>query len=513
MNVAELERANLEAFGEYEALILPGEKGGEDQVFTNKELAALSSRLARNLLELGVKRGDRVVVYYPNAPEVLISYAACWKIGAVVVPVLFLLPEEELTFLLQKAAPRACVTDAALLWKVEPALKKLPEKPLLLLGGGGSLEAGGISLHQLLREGRAEPVSLSAESDELAVLLFTSGTTGDPKGVMLSHGNLYATAQNARATRLRYAIESERATALTGLPISHAFGLFLTIGGWLGGGKSVLLPWFESKRVLQCIEKYRVEGMAGVPTMFWELLHFPHRASFDTSSLRACLCGGAPLTLSLKRSFEEAFSAKLYVGYGLSETCAAVTFTPPDMPEEKVGSVGLPLEGVSVAIWDEKGEETPLGAVGEVVVKSPGVMLGFYQMPEKTAEVLRHGWLRTGDLGYLDADGYLFLVERKRDLIIRGGFNIFPQEIENVLSEHPKVSEVAVLGMPDERLGEEVCAFVVAKPGEQPSFEELRDYAAGKLSKNRVPKKVIFRPYLPKNPLGKVLKKELRKLF
>ncbi len=490
MNLARLGEESVERFGAYVSLAF------EDREYTNVEQQRAASRLAHALTRLGVAEGDRVVVMLPNCPEVLQAYAAILKTGAVVVPVVFLLSPEEVRHILADSEAKVVITSDALAAKVEgwPGT-------VIMVGGGG--------------RGLAYDDLVSAESDrfatrergdaDLAVILYTAGTTGRPKGVALSHGNLAA---NARAAASLYEMDRTQ-WALAVLPLSHSYGLTMMNAGNLLGTRSVLLRWFNPELVLENIQRYRVQSMAGVPTMYVYLLNYPGGETFDTSSVRVWGSGAAPLPTEIVEPFERKFGGKLMEGYGLTEASPVVSAHRLS-GVRKLGSVGQPLPGVEVRIQDDADRVLAVGEVGEVCVRGANIMLGYYRMPEETAAVLRDGWLRTGDVGRLDADGFLYIVERKKDLIIRGGFNIYPREVEEVLYAHPGIAEAAVVGRRDALMGEEVVAYVVAKSGATLEATSVIAFCEERLARYKCPREVRLVEALPKSPIGKILRKELR---
>jgi long-chain acyl-CoA synthetase len=337
------------------------------------------------------------------------------------------------------------------------------------------------------------------------VILYTAGTTGQPKGVALSHANLVS---NARAASRLYELDRVR-WSLAVLPLSHSYGLTLMNAGHILGTRAVLLRWFNPELVLETIERYRVQQMAGVPTMYIYLLNFPDAARFDTSSMKLWGSGAAPLPVEIVEPFEAKFGGRLLEGYGLTEASPVVS-AHRYSGERRLGSVGQPIPGVDVAILDDDDRAVPTGEVGEVCVRGPNVMLGYYRLPEETARTIRAGWLHTGDMGRLDPDGFLYIVERKKDLIIRGGFNIYPREVEDVLYAHPAVAETAVIGVADPVMGEDVLAFVVCKSGATATADAVIAFCQERLAKYKCPKQVRFVDSLPKSPIGKILRKELR---
>ena len=493
MNLARLGEDSVERFGEYTALHFEGRE------LTNVDQQRTAARVANALVRLGVQPGDRVVVLMPNCPEVLAAYTGILKAGAVIVPIVFLLSPDEVRHILADSAAKVVITAPELASKVEGW-----RGPVIAVGG----EGGGARAWDdwIAREPDAFATIQRADG-ELAVILYTSGTTGKSKGVALSHANL---ASNARAAASIYELDRERWN-LGVLPLSHSYGLVTLNAGNILGTKSVLLRWFNPDAVLDAITRFRVQAMAGVPTMYVYLLNHAGADRFDTSSMRSWGSGAAPLPLEIVEPFEKKFGGRLVEGYGLTEASPVVTSTRLSAPR-KPGSVGQPLPGVEVSILDDDDRALPVGDTGEIGVRGPNVMLGYYGLPDETARTLRNGWLHTGDVGRLDADGFLYVVERKKDLIIRGGFNVYPREVEEVLYAHPAVAEAAVVGMRDPLMGEEVCAFVTLKAGATADAEALIDFCRSRLAKYKCPREMRFLPSLPKNPVGKILRKELRAL-
>jgi long-chain acyl-CoA synthetase len=493
VNLARLGEDSVERFGEYTALHFEGRE------LTNVDQQRTAARVANALVRLGVQPGDRVVVLMPNCPEVLAAYTGILKAGAVIVPIVFLLSPDEVRHILADSAAKVVITAPELASKVEGW-----RGPVIAVGG----EGGGARAWDdwIAREPDAF-ATIERADGELAVILYTSGTTGKSKGVALSHANL---ASNARAAASIYELDRERWN-LGVLPLSHSYGLVTLNAGNILGTKSVLLRWFNPDAVLDAITRFRVQAMAGVPTMYVYLLNHAGADRFDTSSMRSWGSGAAPLPLEIVEPFEKKFGGRLVEGYGLTEASPVVTSTRLSAPR-KPGSVGQPLPGVEVSILDDDDRALPVGDTGEIGVRGPNVMLGYYGLPDETARTLRNGWLHTGDVGRLDADGFLYVVERKKDLIIRGGFNVYPREVEEVLYAHPAVAEAAVVGMRDPLMGEEVCAFVALKAGATADAEALIDFCRSRLAKYKCPREMRFLPSLPKNPVGKILRKELRAL-
>jgi long-chain acyl-CoA synthetase len=503
MNLAELAEQKISEAGEYTALIF------DDVEFTNVQMHEKSKRFAGGLKKLGIQPGDRVVVLMPNCPEVLVSYPALWRIGAVIVPVLFLLETHEITYITSDCKASAVITSPEFLFKIEEACGETPSLKHIITAGDED-NPNTVSFDKLVEDAEPEETIHPTQDDDLAVLLYTSGTTGRPKGVMLTHGNLYANSINGRDT----AGDSDRGdVGLSVLPLSHSYGLSLLVSGWVSErtGKAILHRWFDLAKVFQDIEKYKVNTMAGVPTMYLYMLHYPDADKYDTSSMSFWLVGAAPMPQEKLKEFEEKFGGEMFVAYGLTEASPGVAAQRETLPR-KQGSVGPAMENVEMRIFDEDDKELPAGEAGEVVVRGKNVMKGYFKMPDETAAALKNGWLHTGDIGYVDEDGHLYIVERKKDLIIRGGFNIFPKDIEEILYRHADVAEAAVVGKSDELMGEEVSAYVVLKPGAKATEGELIDYCREHLAKYKCPSHVEFLDEMPKTPIGKIQKKELRKL-
>jgi long-chain acyl-CoA synthetase len=490
MNLATLGEENVRTFGEYVALHFEGRE------YTNVDQQRAAARVANALRRLGVGAGDRVVVLLPNCPEVTQAYGGILRAGAVIVPVVFLLSPDEVRHILADSAARVVITSPELVAKVEGWTGSL-----VLVGGG----VEGLAWEELLARERDDfPIIPRADTD-LAVILYTSGTTGRPKGVALSHENL---ASNARSAASLYELD-RAAWALAVLPLSHSYGLTVMNAGNILGTKAVLLRWFNPELVLDTIQQFSVQSMAGVPTMYVYLLNYPAAGGFDTSSMRSWGSGAAPLPLEIVEPFEKKFGGRLMEGYGLTEASPVVSAHRLS-GVRKLGSVGQPIPGVQVAILDDDDRPLPAGELGEICVRGPNVMLGYYRLPDETAQTLRHGWLHTGDVGRLDADNFLYVIERKKDLIIRGGFNIYPREVEEVLYAHPHVAEAAVVGMRDPLMGEDVLAFVALKSGASTDADAIIAFCQERLAKYKCPKRVRFVAALPKSPIGKILRKELR---
>jgi long-chain acyl-CoA synthetase len=498
-NLARLAEATFERHGNYESLHFEGRWHRSGELFER------GRRLAGGLRELGVEPGDRVAVMLPNCPEVGVSYAALWRAGAAITPVMFLLPPPELRYVLEHSGARAVITAPELLGLVLTATEGLATLEWVISTGPG--EGGDGKVIPLASLEQADPVGIvERDDDDLAALLYTGGTTGRAKGVMLSHENLWRCGKASQ--------EASRVEAITRhivpLPLSHAFGLIVTIVGMhaVEPYHSVLLRWFDPTSFLALVQEHRVQSGAVVPSMLQLLLTQPLQ-DYDLSSLRYLVCGAAPLPPEAARELERRLPGlEVREGYGCTESGAVISSTPAG--ERKLGSVGRPLPGYEVRILDERDREVPLGERGEICCRAPGVMLGYWNAPDTTAATLRGGWLHTGDIGRMDEDGYLWVVDRKKDLIIRGGFNVFPRDVEEALVAHSAVAMAGVVGRPDSVHGEEVVAFVSLRPGAKAAPEELIEFARARLAAYKYPREVRLIDDLPLTPVGKIDRKALR---
>lgn len=506
---------------EYIALIY--EDGSTTRHYTNREIAREAVSLAVGLRELGIQKGDRVIVTTLNCPEVVVAYQAISRAGGVIIPAMPLLKAPEIHYIAQNSQAKAIIASPILFPLLQAALRGADSIQHVIGVDFGLAQLpeieGPFQVHkysEVVARGAAfsdgylanlPDVELS--EDDLAVIIYTSGTTGNPKGVMLTHRNVVSNAVTNRGSQSKeggLAPEEQRSLAI--LPLAHAYGLVALNVSYLSGALHVMHPRFDVTAVLSAIERHRITGFAGVPAMYVALLYSPEADRYDTSSLVDCVSGSAPLPLAVLEGFEKKFQCRILEGYGLSEASAVLTAHRVDM-ERKVGSVGKPIEGVDLLIVDDEDNPLPTGEIGEIIARGPNIMRGYYNMPEETAKALRGGWLHTGDMGYIDNDGYVFIVERKKDLIIRGGFNIYPRDVEEVLNRHPLVIESAVVGIPSERMGEEVKAFVVTR--EEIDVEVLKAYCREALANYKTPSEIAFVSSLPRNPTGKIDKKELRK--
>jgi long-chain acyl-CoA synthetase len=486
-------------FPEYDALFF------EEQTITNLESHRDACRLGNALIALGLQPGDMLMAHMENCPDAIHLYSACAKTGIIFCPTMFLLSAEELSWVAEHSQAEYMITTPNLLSKVRLACPGLCDRNRIIMAGGGE-EPGTISLEELRREQPAELASNpDLSDDDVATLLYTAGTTGRPKGVLLTHGNVgsnvLAVVRSTRITRDE--------VSLSALPLSHSYGLTTSLLPAVSGVNSILVRWFDAAEVFECTERFHVRSIPGVPAMFIQLLNHPRAPQFNVRSWKRLQSGAAPLPDEVLKAFREKFGVYLYEGYGLTEASPVVSCQSPHLAF-KPGSVGPPLQGLEVKIRDDFERELPPGSPGEITVRGPSVMKGYLKNPEETERALRAGWLYTGDIGYLDEDGYLFIVERKKDLIISGGFNLYPSEVEEVLERHPAVAEAAVVGEPDPIRGEVVHAFVLLEAGIKVSEKELIDFTRESLVYYKCPQHVTFVEELPHTFLGKPSRRELR---
>jgi long-chain acyl-CoA synthetase len=515
----ELTNYNCLSRDEYTSLIY--EDGTITRTYTNREIAREAAQLALGLQSLGIQQGDRVIVTALNCPEVVAAYQAIARVGGVIIPAMPLLKIPEIHYIIANSQARAIIASPILFPLLQEALKGLSSPPLLI-GIDYGLPAlpeisGDIEVHKYSavvsrgagQAGRyLEPLpGVILTPDDAAVILYTSGTTGNPKGVVLTHRNVVSNAVTNRGITDIDGVAIQTRQLII-LPLAHAYGLVVLNVSYLTGTLSVMLPRFDPNAVLSAIERHHITNFSGVPAMFIALLSTPNIEQYDTSSLIYCVSGSAPLPVAVLENFEKTFHCRILEGYGLSEASAVLTAHKADM-ERKAGSVGKPIADVELLVVDNADQPVATGEIGEILARGPNIMREYYQMPAETDAALRDGWLHTGDMGYLDVDGYLFIVERKKDLIIRGGFNIYPRDVEEVLNRHPAVIESAVVGIPSERMGEEVKAFVVVR--EEVATEILQSYCRDALANYKTPSEITFVPSLPRNAIGKIDKKALRK--
>ena len=473
---------------------------------TYAELDALSDRMATGLTNRGLQPGDRVAVQLPNIPQFVISYFGILKAGGVVVPLNVLLKAPEVEYHLRDSAAALLITWAGVLSEAGKAAVNVGLSAMYAVGLP-ALDPAAARFEDLLAEPASQPQLVPRDPADTAVIVYTSGTTGRPKGAELTHMQLY---MNADIPGRLFGVRPDD-VVITVLPLFHVFGLSSIMNVCVRFGCTMsLIPRFDPLVVLETIQRDRATIFEGVPTMFISLLGHPHLADYDLSSLRIAVSGGASIPGPVIDEFERRFGVLILEGYGLTETASTTTFNR-SVSERRVYSVGKPIWGTQTQVWDKSGKPLPAGRdnVGEVVTRGMHVMKGYLNSPDATAGVFTGDWFHTGDLGYLDEDGFLFIVGRIKELIIRGGYNVYPAEIEDVLHGHPAVAEAAVVGIPHEKLGEEVKAVIVLRPNESVTARELTAYCRERIAAYKYPRVIEFRPALPKNAMGKVLKSQL----
>src|SRR5215204_2893081 len=466
----------------------------DQRQFTYKEFEAAVKRTASLLVRNGVEKGDVVSLLLPNSVEYVIAYFACWQIGALAGPINSLLKSEEIAYVISNSEARALLVNS----EFKPLIENI-EADRTVMTFDNEAEATRAHTREF------EPSDITC--DDEAIIIYTSGTTGKPKGCLLTHGNVIANARQISGW-LRFT-DADR--LLTIMPLFHMNAVSVTtMSALYAGGSTVVSPKFSASRFWQIISDYQVTSFGSVATMLSMLLStYPDGvpAGLNTAQLRFAMCGSAPVPAEALRRFEEMFNCLVIEGYGLSESTCRSTFNPPD-ERRRPGSCGLPI-GNDMRIVDDEDGDVATGELGEIVLRGENILTGYYKNEVANATAFRNGWFHTGDIGYRDADGFYYIVDRKSDMIIRGGENIYPREIDEVLYQHSDVAAAAVVGVKDELYGEEVAAVVVRKPGANTSEQELIDYCKARLADFKCPKTVHFVEDIPKGPTGKLLKREL----
>jgi len=490
-----------------------------DMRFSYAQINGAANQVANGLVAAGIQPGDKVALSCPNLPYFPIVYYGILKAGAAVVPLNVLLKRREIAYHLADSDAKAYL-----------CFQGTPELPMGEEGWAGFNEVDGCehfwmmtadpagaspiegtqTLGQLM--GPQPPVfdTVQTDAQDTAVILYTSGTTGMPKGAELSHSNIV---MNAFVVRELFQPRDDDVQLVT-LPLFHSFGQTVQMnGGFLGGHTLVLIPRFDPEAVFNAFEKENVTLFCGVPTMYWALLHYPGAEKFDlekiANTLRLGVSGGAAMPVEVMKQFSQKYKVKILEGYGLSETSPVASFSRMDMPH-KPGSIGVPVWGVEMRVVDENMNDVPVGEPGEIVMRGHNVMKGYYNKPEANEEAFRGGWFHTGDVATKDEDGYYYIVDRIKDMIIRGGFNVYPREIEEIMITHPAVSLVAVIGVPDDQYGQEIKAYVVLKEGHTAEPAELVAWCKENMAAYKYPRIVEIRESLPMTATGKILKRELR---
>ncbi|SDQ86927.1 fatty acid--CoA ligase family protein [Virgibacillus salinus] len=485
----------------------------QDNETSYMELEGSVTKFASRLQELDYKKGDHIALVVGNSPYYVIALYGALRMGAVIIPINPLYTAHEMSYILKNGDVKAVITMDVLLEKFEAIADQVPSvKHYISCESGAnisldesSLSAKLKSFTQLVQEGNLEFDAPQMSDEDTAIILYTSGTTGKPKGAMLSHKNIFS---NAKDTADYLTISGDD-RVIAALPMFHVFCLTVSLNAPLmNGGTVLIMPKFSPQEVFKIATDHKATIFAGVPTMYNYLLQSAEGNSSAFAGIRLCISGGAAMPVALLSQFEEAFNAKVSEGYGLSEASPVTCFNPLDQPR-KPGSIGKSIINVENKVIDEFGEEVETGEVGELAVRGPNVMKGYYKLEEETAVALRDGWLHTGDMARMDDEGYFYIVDRKKDMILVGGYNVYPREVEEVLYEHPSIAEAAVIGTPHPETGESVLSFVVTK---DPSLNEdiLMEFCKMHLAKYKVPSKIEFMDELPKNTTGKILRKNLR---
>ena len=506
----------------------------QDAKLTYAQLNQLADRFAAALQQLGVKKGDRVAIYLANSPQYPIAYYGALRAGAIVVPFNPLYAAPEVEHQLQDSGAETILAmsrfypivkkvraNTALKRVIVTNIKEYFPPVLKLLftvakekHDGDRQDISGDAntywLQDLMSKAPAKPTPVEVKPSDTAVFLYTGGTTGVPKGAELAHSSVMANAVMCR----HWIHDCQDATEviLTALPLYHSYGMTTCMNfGVYAAGAMLLIPNpRDLKALMQSISKHHPTLFPGVPTMYVAVNNYPEISKYNVKSIRACMSGAAGLPVEVQTKFQDLTGARLVEGYGLSEA-SPVTHANPIYGNNKIGTIGLPWPDTEAKLMDlETGtKEMPLGEAGELVVRGPQVMKGYWNMPDETKQVLRDGWLYTGDIAKMDTEGYFQIVDRKKDMIIAGGFNIYPRDVEEVIYQHPKVREVVVAGIPDPYRGETVKAYVILKQGETATQQEIIDFCKGKMAKYKVPTAVEFRTELPKTIIGKILRRLL----
>lgn len=492
---------------------------------TYGELNAMANKVANALTDMGIGYGDKVALNCPNLPYFPIVYYGILKAGAIVVPTCVLFKPREIAYQLRNSDAKAIFvfegteelptghSTKAAFDEVESCehLIVLPINP-----AGESIFPEHKTLGQLIHTQPAEFETYPTVPDDTCAILYTSGTTGQPKGAELTHINLWSnmvTTYSIHLPVLNFTEEAQKTVLIT-LPLFHTTGQTVQMNTNIyAGNRVVLLPRFEPRSTLDTMAKEKVNFWVGVPTMYWAILKYVEETGYDVTeiakSMKVWNSGGAPMPIEVMKAFEQKFSVRILEGYGLSETSPLACFNHFQRPS-KPGTVGQPIYGVEVKAFDENDNEVPSGTRGEIVIRGTNIMKGYYKNPEATTEAFRNGWFHTGDIGIIDEDGFVSIVDRKKDMILRGGYNVYPRELEEVIMSHPAISLCAVLGVPDDKMGEEVKAFVVLNQGELLTEEEFIAWCKEQFAANKYPRYVEFRDSLPIGNTGKISKLQLR---
>ncbi|HMG72376.1 MAG TPA: long-chain fatty acid--CoA ligase [Pyrinomonadaceae bacterium] len=474
--------------------------------FTYSEFNLAVNRAADMLFAHGIGKGDVVSLLMPNSVEYIIAYFACWKLGALAGPVNSLLKESETAFVLNNSETKAMLVNSEFQDRIDAIRNELPHLKSVI-----TFDDEAEATREFGETDRSGQDARAPSKDDDAIIIYTSGTTGKPKGCLLTHGNVIANARQI-SEWLNFTGNDR---LLTIMPLFHMNAVSVTtMSALYAGGSTVISPKFSAKRFWNTISDYQITSFGSVATMLSMLLNtYPDGVpeGLKTEQLRFAMCGSAPVPTEVMKKFEETFNCPVVEGYGLSESTCRSTFNPPDV-RRRPGSCGLPI-GNEMKVFDDNDKEVADGELGEIVLRGENILKGYYKNPEATSTAFRNGWFHTNDIGYRDQDGYFFIVDRKSDMIIRGGENIYPREIDEVLYQHPAVAAAATIGVPDPLYGEEVAAFIVLKDGMKVSEENLINYCAERLADYKCPKSIRIVKDIPKGPTGKLLKRELAKIY
>lgn len=518
---------NLASIVEHHAKLAPEKEAvvWKDVRITYGKLNTLANRVAHALREMGIGPGDKVALNCPNLPYFPIVYYGILKAGAAVVPICVLFTPREIAYHLEDSDAKAVFVfegteELPLAARTKEAFEQVAScEHLVVLTAdldGESPFPGHRTLTQITAGKPDKFDTVATKPGDTCAILYTSGTTGRPKGAELTHLNLFSNISDVYGIHLPVLdfTDGEQKTCLITLPLFHTTGQTVQMNtNMFGGNRTILLSRFDPLATLEAMAKEKVNFWIGVPTMYWALLKYVEENDYDLTEIKKHLnvptSGGAPMPVEVMKDFERVFGIRILEGYGLSETSPLACFNHFERPS-KPGTVGQAILGVDVRCFDDDDNEVAPGTRGEVVIRGPNVMKGYYKRPEATAEAFRNGWFHTGDIGIIDEDGYLAIVDRKKDMILRGGYNIYPRELEEIIITHPAVSLCAVIGIPDDRLGEEVKAFVVLKQGAELSEDAFIEWCRGQFAANKYPRYVEFRSELPIGGTGKIFKRALR---
>lgn len=503
MSLANYLHQSCQKFPDKIALIY-GEREARRQggrTWTYREFDRLTTWIAAGLAERGVRSGDRIALHLPNCPELIFSYFACFKLGAIAVPLVPLLKGAELEYILNHCQAKVCISHGSVFPEIASVRSQLSYlQQILLVDGSATMPA----FTELLQP-QATDFNKSVDDRAIAAILYTSGTTARPKGVTHTHQTL----QNTATYNVECANLNERDILVGGLSLAHIFGFSLQmLAAVMVGATLVILPDRQPETILRALQQHQATRFYGLPLIYQQLVDFPHLADYDLSALSACLVGGDGVPLALHQSFQQLVGIELSEGCGMTEVIP-YSMNPP-YGEKRIGSIGKAAIGMKLRIVDDRGNDLPSGEIGEIWVESDAIAIGYWNDPEATASTFADGWLKTGDLGYVDADGYYWFVSRQKEIIVRGGANISPLEVEAVLYQHPAVREAGVIGVPDPRWGEVVRAYVAIRSGMSVDEASLQAFVSERLSAHKVPAQIEFLPELPKGMTGKIHRQTLK---